>query len=74
MEEGSRRRGVADSLLRLGGYLPSLIGAMLRDGAVLGGGALIAYGASQVYEPAGFITAGVELAGIGLAAAWRAAR
>ncbi|MBP7704189.1 MAG: hypothetical protein KA105_02750 [Caulobacter sp.] len=33
----------------------------LRDGAGLAGAALIAFGAGKIYEPAGFIVAGLFL-------------
>lgn len=39
---------------------------VIETGAALGGAALMAYGASEIYRPAGFIVGGVLL----LAGAW----
>ncbi len=43
----------------------ALLPTLLRDAAGIAGAALIAYGAWQVFRPAGFITAGaLMLAGV----------
>lgn len=42
-----------------------LLGRLLGDAAIVGGLALIAFGAFEIYRPAGFIVAGVELAALG---------
>ncbi|MDR3512641.1 MAG: hypothetical protein P4L73_13480 [Caulobacteraceae bacterium] len=51
-----------------GARLPRLVAAagraapsLLQDLAGLGGAALIAYGAHEIYHPAGWIVAGLEL-------------
>ena len=42
------------------------VGRVLGDVVIVGGLALIAFGAFEIYRPSGFIVAGVELAALGL--------
>jgi len=41
------------------------VGRLLGDAVIVSGLALIAFGAFEIYRPAGFIVAGVELATLG---------
>ena len=52
------------------GRIASKLGVLVRDAIGLAGAGLVAHGAWLVYEPAGFIVAGLLL----IAAAWLGAR
>lgn len=49
----------------------TLLRSVIIDGSVLVGGGLLTYGAMSVYQPAGFIVAGVLLLSLGLSGAKR---
>lgn len=51
---------------RLFGSISRALAPLLRDGAGLAGCGLISYGVWCIYEPAGFIVAGVLLVGASL--------
>jgi uncharacterized membrane protein YoaK (UPF0700 family) len=61
MSETTRRTGRAAEVLR----------SAFIDGSILGGAASMAFGAWQIYPPAGFLVAGSLLLWLGVSAALR---